>query len=49
MAPIPISAFAFDIVRKAFRKSVIETNMPEDQWPEHAKRPLEEMAGREPH
>ncbi|MBZ9775842.1 hypothetical protein [Mesorhizobium sp. CO1-1-8] len=43
-----VSAFAFDIAREAFRKSVAETNMAEEHWGEHAKRLLQEMVDGEP-
>lgn len=43
-----ISAFAFDIVREAFRKSVVETKLAEERWADHAKSLLKEMADCEP-
>lgn len=36
--PVLISAFDCEIVRGAFTKSVIEMNIPEDQWRSIASR-----------
>jgi hypothetical protein len=44
----PVSAYVFDIVREAFRKSVRELNLPEEEWAEHAKLLMREMIGRDP-
>lgn len=43
-----LSAFAFDIIREAFRKSVRETNLAEEHWAEHAKSLVLDFTGREP-
>jgi hypothetical protein len=43
-----VSAFEFDVVREAFRRSVKETNLAEAQWADHAKRLLREMCDGEP-
>ncbi|BAV50976.1 hypothetical protein MLTONO_6074 [Mesorhizobium loti] len=43
-----ISAFAFDIVREAFRKLVRETNLAEEHWAEHAKMLLRDFSDNEP-
>lgn len=43
-----ISAFAFDIVREAFRRSVRETNLAEERWAEYAKLLCQEFTGVEP-
>lgn len=44
----PISAFEFDIVREAFRRSIVETKLAEKHWAEHAKNLLQQMADCEP-
>ncbi|MFK0693226.1 hypothetical protein ACFX5Q_34675 [Mesorhizobium sp. IMUNJ 23033] len=31
-----VSAFDCDILREAFRKSVVEDHIPDDQWRDHA-------------
>jgi len=43
-----VSAFAFDIVREAFGKSVRETKLAEEHWAEHAKSLLQQMTDCEP-
>lgn len=43
-----ISAFDFDIVREAFRKSVRELNMAEEHWAAHAKSLFQDFTGTEP-
>ncbi|QKC83295.1 hypothetical protein [Mesorhizobium sp. NZP2077] len=43
-----ISAFDFDIVRNAFRKSVIELNMAEEHWAKHARLLLKDFTDCEP-
>ncbi|WP_027062644.1 hypothetical protein [Mesorhizobium loti] len=42
------SAFEFDILREAFRKSVTEMRIAEEHWPEHARRLYQEMSEGEP-
>lgn len=32
----PISAFDCDVIREAFRKSIVEENVPEDRQRDHA-------------
>lgn len=43
-----ISAFVFDIVCEAFRKSVRETKLADEHWAEYAKQLLQDMTGGEP-
>ena len=43
-----VSAFAFDIIREAFRKSVRNLNLPEERWTEHARSLVLDFTGREP-
>lgn len=43
-----ISAFEFDVVRKAFRTSVREMNLAENQWAEHARSLCRHMTDDEP-
>lgn len=43
-----LSAFEFDILREAFRKSVAEMNVAEGDWSEHAKRLFRDMSDGEP-
>lgn len=38
-----VSAFDCDIIREAFRKSVIEENIPEDKWRSVAARLISEF------
>jgi hypothetical protein len=33
---VPVSAFDCDVLRSAFKKSVIEEKIPEERWREHA-------------
>ncbi|QND60406.1 hypothetical protein [Mesorhizobium huakuii] len=43
-----LSAFEFDILREAFRKSVTEMKVAQEYWPDHARRLYQEMADGEP-
>jgi hypothetical protein len=43
-----LSAFEFDILREAFRKSVKEMNIGKDHWADHARRLYREMSDGEP-
>lgn len=43
-----ISAFAFDIVREAFRKSIVDTKLAEEHWANHAKSLVRDFTGCEP-
>jgi hypothetical protein len=43
-----VSAFDFDIVREAFRKSVRELNLAEEHWAAHAKSLFQDFTGSEP-
>jgi hypothetical protein len=43
-----ISAFDCEVLREAFRKSVIEDNIPEDQWRDRALLLVRELTGAEP-
>ncbi|AZO11202.1 hypothetical protein EJ074_20495 [Mesorhizobium sp. M3A.F.Ca.ET.080.04.2.1] len=40
-----ITAFECDVIREAFRKWVVEDNVPEDQWRERARRLVHTMTG----
>ncbi|WP_044548622.1 hypothetical protein [Mesorhizobium japonicum] len=42
------SAFDFDIIREAFRKSVRELDLAEELWAAHAKSLFQDFTGREP-
>jgi hypothetical protein len=42
-----ISAFDCDVIRQAFRKSVIEENIPPDQWRDHASALIRAFTGLE--
>ncbi|RVA25094.1 hypothetical protein EN935_24950 [Mesorhizobium sp. M7D.F.Ca.US.004.03.1.1] len=42
------SAFEFDILREAFRKSVTELKIGEQHWPEQARKLYRAMADGEP-
>ena len=42
------SAFAFDIVKEAFMKSVREQNLAKESWAEHARLLLRDFTGGEP-
>ena len=41
----PVSAFDCDILRSTFVKSVIEKNVPEDQWREQAALLIRDLTG----
>jgi len=40
-----VSAFDCDVLRSAFKKSVIEEKIPEDQWRDYAAKMVREFAG----
>jgi hypothetical protein len=40
-----VTAFDCDIVRSAFMKSVIEDNIPEDQWRDYAAQIVRDFTG----
>ena len=40
-----VSAFDCDVLRSAFKKSVIEENIPEDRWREHAVLLIRDFTG----
>jgi hypothetical protein len=42
---ISVSAFDCDVMRSAFIKSVIEGNIPEDKWREHAALLIRDFTG----
>jgi|EndMetStandDraft_6_1072998.scaffolds.fasta_scaffold174424_2 hypothetical protein len=42
---VPVSAFGCDVLRSAFKKSVIEENIPEDQWREYASQMIRDFTG----
>ena len=42
---IQVSAFDCETLRSAFIKSVIEQNIPEDQWREHAALLIADFTG----
>jgi hypothetical protein len=42
-----ISAFDGDVLRSAFKKSVIEERIPEDRWPSLATHLVRELTGYE--
>ena len=42
-----ISAFDCDVLRRAFKKSVIEGGIPEDRWQSHAIILVRELTGYE--
>jgi len=42
---VSVSALDCDIVRSAFRKSVIEESIPEDRWREHAVLLIRDFTG----
>lgn len=44
---VPVSAFDCDVLRSAFKKSVIEENIPEDRWREHALLLVRAFTGRD--
>ena len=45
LSDISVSAFDCDVLRGAFKKSVIEENIPEDLWREHATLLIREFTG----
>jgi len=42
---VSVSSFDCDIIRSAFVKSVIEKNIPEDQWRAHAALLIADFTG----
>ena len=42
---VSVSALDCDIIRSAFKKSVIEENIPEDRWREHAALLIRDFTG----
>lgn len=42
---VSVSALDCDIIRSAFKKSVIEESIPEDRWREHATLMIREFTG----
>lgn len=42
---VTVSSLDCDIVRSAFRKSVIEENIPKDRWREHAALLIRDFTG----
>jgi hypothetical protein len=40
-----VSCFDCDVLRSAFKTSVIEANIPEDQWREHAMLLIRDYVG----
>jgi len=44
---VPVSAFDCDVLRSAFKKSVFEDGIPEDQWREYAAQMVRDFTGNE--
>ncbi|RJT27768.1 hypothetical protein D3227_35640 [Mesorhizobium waimense] len=42
---VSVSAIDCDILRSAFRKSVIEDEIPEDRWRDHAVQMIRDFTG----
>ena len=40
-----VSAFDCDVIREAFKKSVVEESIPADQWRNHAARLIRAFTG----
>ncbi|PTE09945.1 hypothetical protein [Mesorhizobium helmanticense] len=42
---VSISAFDCDVLRSAFKNSVFEDNIPEDEWREYAAQMIRDLTG----
>ena len=44
---VRVSAFDCDVLRSAFKNSVFEDNIPEDEWREYAAQMIRDLTGSE--